>query len=69
MSAYPCGTTYSVTLGTAHAQCIPVNHKVEGWLYMSHEKSLEPCERCYFVPYNRNSTTRMRSNTNITNLL
>ena len=68
MSAYPGGTTYSVTLVTAHAQCILVNHKVKGCLHMSHKKSLEPCERCYSVPYKRNSTTRMRSDTNITNL-
>ena len=42
MFAYPCGTTYSVTLVTAHAQCILVNQKVKGCLYMSHEKFSEP---------------------------
>ena len=64
MFTYPCGRWYSVTLVSAHAQCILVNHKVKGCLYMSHEKSLELCERCYSVPYKQNSTTRMRSDTN-----
>ena len=35
MFTYQCGTTYSVTLVTAHAQYILVNHKVKGCLYMS----------------------------------
>ena len=68
MFTYPCGTTYYVTLVTAHTQCILVNQKVKGYFYMNHEKSPDPCDRCYSVPYNRNGTTRMRSNTNITNL-
>ena len=41
--------------------------RVHTW-YKGHEMSLEPCERCYSVLYNRNSTARMRSNTNIRNL-
>ena len=68
MVPYPCGTTYSVTLVTAHAQCILVNHKVKGCLYMSHETSSGVCGTTHSVPYKRNSTTRMRINTNITNL-
>ena len=50
MFAYPCGTTYSVTLVTAHAQCILVNHKVDGCLYMSHEMSSDPSGTVYSVP-------------------
>ena len=49
MFAYPCGTTYSVTLVTAHAQCILVNHKVKGCLYMSHEMSSDVCGTSYCV--------------------
>ena len=32
---------------------------------LHHEKSPDPCERCYSVCYNRNGTTRIRSNTNL----
>ena len=49
MFAYPCGTTYSVTLVTAHAQCILVNHKVKGCLYMSHEMYSDVCGTSYCV--------------------
>ena len=51
MSAYPCGTIYSVTLVTAHAQCILVNHKVKGCLYMSHEMSSYVCGTNYSVTF------------------
>ena len=51
MSAYPCGTRYSDTLVTAHAQCILVNHQVKGCLYMSHEMSPDPYGTNYSVPY------------------
>ena len=50
MFTYPCGATYSVTLVIAHAQCILVNHKVKGCLYMSHEKSSDPCGTWYSAP-------------------
>ena len=49
MSGYPCGTRYSVTLVTAHAQCILVNHKVKGCFYMSQEKSSDNCGTTYSV--------------------
>ena len=50
MSAYPCGTRHSFTLVTAHAQCILVNHKVKGCLYMSHETFSDSCGTVYSVP-------------------
>ena len=62
MFTYPDGTTYSVTLVATQAQCVLVNQKVKGFLYLHHEKSSDPCERYYSFPYNRNGTTRMRSN-------
>ena len=49
MFAYPCGTTYSVTLVTAHVQCILVNHEVKEFLYMSHEMSSDVCGTSYSV--------------------
>ena len=51
MFTYPCGKIYSVTLVTAHAQYILVNHKVKGCLYMSHEMSSDVCGTNYSVPY------------------
>ena len=49
MFAYPCGTIYSVTLTTAHAQCILVNHMVKGCLFMSHKMSSDVCGTSYCV--------------------
>ena len=49
MFTYPCGTTYYVTLVTAHAQCILVNQKVKECLYMSHEMSSDVCGTSYCV--------------------
>ena len=51
MYAYLCGTTYSVTLVATHVQWILVNHKIKGYLYMSHKKSPDPCATNYCVPY------------------
>ena len=39
MFTYPDGTTYSVTLVATQAQCVLVNQKVKGFLYLHHEKS------------------------------
>ena len=43
--------TYSVILVTTRVQRILVNNMVEGCLYISHEKSFDPCGKWYYVTW------------------